>query len=52
MPFVVDNSVVAAWHFSSQATAYTDAMLDKLVSEVAHVPGYGRWNSRTWCARR
>lgn len=38
MPFVVDNSVVTGWHLNSQATAYTDAMLDKLVSDVAHVP--------------
>lgn len=38
MPFVVDNSVVIGWHLSSQATDYTDAMLDKLASDVAHVP--------------
>lgn len=38
MPFVVDNSVVIGWHLSGQATDYTDAMLDKLASDVAHVP--------------
>ena len=37
MPFVVDNSVVTGWHFSSQSTDYTDALLDKLANDVAHV---------------
>ncbi len=39
MPFVVDNSVVVAWFFSNQATAYSDAMLGRLVEDSAHVPG-------------
>lgn len=38
MPFVVDNSVVIAWHFSGQATPYTEAMLDALTIDTAHVP--------------
>jgi predicted nucleic acid-binding protein len=38
MPFVVDNSVVIGWHFTGQATPYTEAMLDALASDTAHVP--------------
>lgn len=38
MPFVVDNSVVIGWHFTGQATPYTEAMLDTLASDTAHVP--------------
>lgn len=38
MPFVVDNSVVVGWHISSQATPYTEAMLDALATDTAHVP--------------
>ena len=38
MPFVLDNSVVVAWHLSSQATPYADAVLKALVSDVGHVP--------------
>ncbi|OHC62901.1 MAG: hypothetical protein A3H93_08455 [Rhodocyclales bacterium RIFCSPLOWO2_02_FULL_63_24] len=38
MSFVVDNSVVIGWHLSGQATDYTDAVLDKLANDVAHVP--------------
>jgi len=39
MPFVLDNSVVIGWCFQSQATEYTDRVLDKLSEETAHVPG-------------
>lgn len=38
MPFVIDNSVVIGWHLSSQATAYSDAVLRALVNGNAHVP--------------
>ncbi len=38
MPFVVDNSVVTAWFFPNQATAYTDSVLDRLKADTAHVP--------------
>jgi predicted nucleic acid-binding protein len=38
MPFVVDNSVVVAWFFPSQATEYTDSVLDRLKADTAHVP--------------
>lgn len=38
MAFVVDNSVVVGWYFESQATAYTDRVLDRLTGEIAHVP--------------
>ncbi len=38
MPFVVDNSVVVGWYFESQATPYTDRVLDLLANETAHVP--------------
>jgi predicted nucleic acid-binding protein len=41
MPFVVDNSVVTGWFFESQATPspYTDAVLERLENDTAHVPG-------------
>lgn len=38
MPFVVDNSVVVAWHLGSQATPYSDAVLNALVGQAGHVP--------------
>jgi predicted nucleic acid-binding protein len=38
MSFVVDNSVVCGWFFVSQATPYTDAVLDRLAKETAYVP--------------
>lgn len=38
MPFVVDNSVVVGWHFTGQATPYTEAVLDALAEDTAHVP--------------
>lgn len=38
MAFVVDNSVVVGWYFESQATDYTDRVLDRLTGENAHVP--------------
>ena len=42
MPFVVDNSVVVAWFFPSQATDYTDSVLDRLKADTAHVPDLWR----------
>lgn len=39
MPFVVDNSVVIGWCFQSQATEYTDRVLDMLSDETTHAPG-------------
>jgi predicted nucleic acid-binding protein len=36
--FVVDNSVVVGWYFESQATGYTDHVLNMLASDTAHVP--------------
>lgn len=38
MAFVVDNSVVVGWHFSGQATPYTETILDALGVDTAHVP--------------
>ena len=38
MAFVVDNSVVVGWYFESQATDYTDHVLDRLSGENVHVP--------------
>lgn len=38
MPFVVDNSVVAGWFFPSQATDYSDRILESLKTDIAHVP--------------
>ncbi len=38
MPFVVDNSVVSGWYLAGQATPYTDAVLEMLRRETAHVP--------------
>ncbi|MDD5176063.1 MAG: type II toxin-antitoxin system VapC family toxin [Sterolibacterium sp.] len=38
MPFVLDNSVVTAWYFENQATAYTDGVLKLMAGDVAHVP--------------
>ena len=34
MPFVVDNSVVVGWYFESQATDYTDRVLDLLAEDI------------------
>lgn len=36
--FVVDNSIVMAWCFEDEATAYTDAVQDRLVESTAFVP--------------
>ncbi len=38
MPFVLDNSVVIGWCFESQATEYSDKVLDKLNDETAYLP--------------
>lgn len=38
MPFVLDNSVVTAWYFENQATAYSDGVLQRMGGDVAHVP--------------
>jgi len=38
MPFVLDNSVVTAWYFENQTTAYSDGVLKRMGDDVAHVP--------------
>jgi predicted nucleic acid-binding protein len=38
MAFVCDNSVVVAWFIASQASAYTDKLLDRAIVEDVHVP--------------
>ncbi|MBI4191194.1 MAG: type II toxin-antitoxin system VapC family toxin [Betaproteobacteria bacterium] len=38
MAFVCDNSVVVAWFIASQASAYTDKLLDRAIVENVHVP--------------
>jgi len=37
MPFLVDNSVVIAWFFPSQATDYTDSVLE-IIAEAEKLP--------------
>jgi predicted nucleic acid-binding protein len=39
MPFVIDNSVVCGWFLSNQATAYTDAVAQRLLDDTAVAPG-------------
>jgi predicted nucleic acid-binding protein len=39
MPFVLDNSVVCGWLLESQATAYADAVAERLQEDRAIVPG-------------
>lgn len=38
MPFVLDNSVVCGWFIENQATAYSDAIIDRLQDDRAVVP--------------
>lgn len=38
MAFVLDNSVVCGWFLENQATAYTDAIIERLRDERASVP--------------
>ena len=38
MPFVLDNSVVSGWYLENQATAYADAVAQRLRDDRAHVP--------------
>ncbi len=38
MPFVLDCSVAMAWVFPDEATATTDALRDKLLTDMAVVP--------------
>ena len=38
MPFVLDNSVVSGWFLENQATPYTDAVVQRLRDDRAHVP--------------
>ncbi|MHB1291215.1 MAG: hypothetical protein ACYCY5_03385 [Sulfuricella sp.] len=45
MPFVVDNSVVIGWYFESQASPYTDKVLDLLANETAYVPALEAFDS-------
>ena len=39
MPFVIDNSVVCGWFLSNQATAYTEAVAQRLLDDTAVAPG-------------
>lgn len=38
MPFVLDNSVVCGWFLENQATAYADAIIERLRDDRAAVP--------------
>jgi predicted nucleic acid-binding protein len=38
MAYVLDNSVAIGWYFESQATPYTEAVLDAMGTETAYVP--------------
>ena len=38
MPFVADCSVVARWFLPDEATRYSEAALDRLATDTAHVP--------------
>ena len=38
MAFVLDNSVVCGWFLENQASAYTDAIIERLRDERASVP--------------
>ena len=38
MPFVLDNSVVCGWFLENQATAYGDAIIERLRDDRAAVP--------------
>jgi predicted nucleic acid-binding protein len=38
MPFVLDNSVVTGWYIPDQATAYTQAIANRLETDRAIVP--------------
>lgn len=38
MPFVLDNSVVCGWFIENQATAYSDAIIQRLQDDRAVVP--------------
>lgn len=38
MAFVLDNSIVTAWYFENQATAYSDRVLKRMAADIAHVP--------------
>ena len=39
MPFVLDNSVVCGWFLENRATAYSDAIIERLRDDRAAVPG-------------
>ena len=39
MPFVVDASVVLAWHFEDEVSEYADGVLERLRGDQAIVPG-------------
>lgn len=38
MPFVIDNSIVCGWLIEGQASAYGDAIADRLQDDHAYVP--------------
>ncbi|MGH3500868.1 MAG: type II toxin-antitoxin system VapC family toxin [Nocardioidaceae bacterium] len=43
MTFVVDASVTMAWCFEDEASAATDAILDRLTQDEARVPALWAW---------
>jgi len=55
MPFVLDNSVVCGWLLDDQATAYTEAVADRLLDDRAIAPALLRLEYanvlRTACRR-
>ncbi|WP_332674270.1 type II toxin-antitoxin system VapC family toxin [Aromatoleum sp.] len=38
MPFVIDNSVICGWFMGNQATAYSDAIGDRLLGDRCVAP--------------
>jgi predicted nucleic acid-binding protein len=56
MPFVLDNSVVSGWLLDNQATPYTSAVADRLLTDRAVAPSLLRLEYtnvlRTACKRR
>lgn len=56
MPFVLDNSVVSGWLLDNQATPYTSAVADRLLTDRAVAPSLLRLEYtnvlRTACKRQ
>lgn len=38
MPLVIDASIIGAWHFDDERTAFADALLARLTGDAAVVP--------------